>query len=227
MSEPKMSRFCINCGAAVASGARFCAACGAPADTEATRVAARVPFEPPRSVTPIESPRPPAPVEPPRTTPPPHHPRTTDDIERVIFTTRPTLLFIKLGYVAAAFGAVLLVALLSWLSASVSPLISIPVGMALLLIPAVYHLKRNTLSYKLTDSKIEIDRGFISRTTRNIPLTKIQDVTVSTSVLQRLLRFGDIVIENAGEQESQTVLRNIPNPRRHADLLLRELRRWN
>ena len=40
-----------------------------------------------------------------------------------------------------------------------------PVGLrfpsrcALLLIPAFYHIKRNTIRYTLTDSKIEIDRA--------------------------------------------------------------------
>ena len=41
--------------------------------------------------------------------------------------------------------------------------------------------------YTLTDSKIEIDYGLIARTTRNILLPKIQDVTVSASIPQRIL----------------------------------------
>jgi uncharacterized membrane protein YdbT with pleckstrin-like domain len=109
----------------------------------------------------------------------------------------------------------------------ISPYLSIPLALALLLIPAYKHLMRNTLLYTLTDSKIEMDRGLISRTTRNIPLRNIQDVTVTTSVPQRLLRFGDLVIDNASETGGTTVLHNIPDPRRHADLLLRELRRWH
>jgi uncharacterized membrane protein YdbT with pleckstrin-like domain len=102
----------------------------------------------------------------------------------------------------------------------------VPLGLALLLIPAFYHVKRNTVRYTLTDSKIEIDTGFISRTTRNIPLRNIQDVTVSASIPQRILGFGNLIIDNASETGGTTVLRNINDPRHHADLLLRELRRW-
>jgi uncharacterized membrane protein YdbT with pleckstrin-like domain len=80
--------------------------------------------------------------------------------------------------------------------------------------------------YTLTDSKIEIDTGFISQTTRNLPLRNIQDVTVKTTVFQRLCGFGDLVIDNANETGGPTVLDNIPEPRRHMDMLLRELRRW-
>jgi len=95
----------------------------------------------------------------------------------------------------------------------------------LLLIPGYYHLRRNMVRYTLTDSKIEIDTGLVARTTRNIPLSKIQDVTVSASIPQRLLGFGDLIIDNASELGGSTVLRNITKPRQHADLLLRELRR--
>ena len=74
------------------------------------------------------------------------------------------------------------------------------------------------------DSKIEIDYGLIARTTRNIPLAKIQDVTVSASIPQRILGFGDVVVDNASELGGTTILHNIDDPRHYADLLLRELR---
>ena len=119
------------------------------------------------------------------------------------------------------------IALLAWQPWVRVPFyVSLPLALALLLLPACKHLKRNTVSYTLTDSKIEIDQGLVSRTTRNIPLRNIQDVTVRATVFQRLLRFGDLVVDNASETGGTTVLHNIPDPRRHADLLLRELRRW-
>lgn len=219
---------CHNCGAALTQSARFCAACGAPADSEQTRYAAdfaseetRVAAPRPRAVQPI-------PVEPLQTPAPARREQLTDTEEKVIFKVRPTLLFIKIGYALAALGAVLLVALLAWQPwVPISPYVSIPLALALLLIPAYKHLMRNTILYTLTDAKIEMDRGLVSRTTRNIPLRNIQDVTVTTTIPQRLMRFGDVVIDNASEAGGSTVLHNIPDPRRHADLLLRELRRWH
>jgi uncharacterized membrane protein YdbT with pleckstrin-like domain len=83
------------------------------------------------------------------------------------------------------------------------------------------------IRYTLTDSKMEIDTGLIARTTRNIPLSKIQDVTVSASIPQRLLGFGDLIVDNASEMGGTIVLHNINKPRHYADLLLRELRRWH
>ena len=148
-----------------------------------------------------------------------------DDLERTIFTVRPTLIFVKLGYLLAVLGGIALVFLLALIP--VSPFISIALALALLLIPAYFHIRRNMIRYTLTDSKIEIDTGLIARTTRNIPLSKIQDVTVSASIPQRVLGFGDLIVDNASELGGTTVLHNINKPRHYADLLLRELRRWH
>ena len=78
-----------------------------------------------------------------------------------------------------------------------------------------------------TDSKIEIDEGFISQKTRNIPLRTIQDVMVSSSIPQRMLGYGNLVIENATEEGDQIVLKNINSPRRYADILLKQMRLLN
>jgi membrane protein YdbS with pleckstrin-like domain len=204
---------CTNCGTYIATGQRYCAGCGAPAvDPEATRIQ-RPQFNSPPAPQFAPTPAPIARAD------------ESSEIEHTIFTTRPTLLFVKVGYAMAMLGAILLVILLSGFT-SVPWWISVPLGLALLLIPAFYHVKRNTLRYTLTDSKIEIDQGFISRTTRNIPLRNIQDVTVSATIPQRILGFGNLIIDNASETGGTTVLRNINDPRHYADLLLRELRRW-
>jgi membrane protein YdbS with pleckstrin-like domain len=193
---------CSNCGSYIAPGVRFCSGCGTPAnDPEVTRVVraeSRVPMR---------------------------ADNLNDDLEQIIFTVRPTLIFIRAGYALAVIGAIALVFLLALID--VPAYISIPLALALLLIPAYYHLRRNMVRYTLTDSKIEIDTGLIARTTRNIPLSKIQDVTVSASIPQRILGFGDLIVDNASELGGTTILHNISNPRHYADLLLRELRRWH
>lgn len=191
---------CSNCGSYVPPGVNFCSNCGSPAvDAEATRIVRAQPGVPARN-------------------------SQSDELEHVIFTVRPTMIFIKLGYALAVVAGIGLVILLGLLS--VPWYISIPLALAVLLIPAYYHVRRNMVRYTLTDSKIEIDTGLIARTTRNIPLSKIQDVTVAASIPQRLLGFGDVIVDNASEMGGTTVLHNISNPRHYADLLLRELRRW-
>ena len=190
---------CPKCRARISTGALFCVACGAPVNAEMTRTAVRAQPSP--------------------------HPcdKVTNEVERVIFVKRPTLLFVVVTYTAAALAATLLTALSAYvgLPAFVSLLLALP----FLLVAVLRHLKRNAVRYTLTNSKIEIAQGILVRTTRSIPLPSVQNVTVSTTILQRLLGFGDLVIDDASAGGGATILRNIPDPRRHADLLLRELRR--
>jgi uncharacterized membrane protein YdbT with pleckstrin-like domain len=195
--------FCIKCGSEVKEGAEFCAKCGfSVGDEEATRVA--LPSNKPAFFA-------------------------SGELEETrIFSIRPTAIFIHAGYVLAVLFGIGLVAVLAMFGLPASLWwLSVLVGFSPLLIPAYHHLLRNMVLYTLTDSKIEIDSGFISRTTRNIPLGKIQDVTVNASVMQRLLGFGDLVIENAGETTGSIVLKNISSPRHYADLLLKQLRQFN
>jgi uncharacterized membrane protein YdbT with pleckstrin-like domain len=145
-------------------------------------------------------------------------------VETPIFSITPTLLFVKVGYVVAALAAVLLVAAV----AAFTPLpvwIAIVIGLMLFLVPAYFHFKQKLVRYTLTESQLEIDEGFIARKTRNIPLSRIQDVTVSSSMVQRLLGFGDLMIDNASDEGGRIALRNINTPKLRADQLLKEMRK--
>jgi membrane protein YdbS with pleckstrin-like domain len=190
---------CPSCGAYVAPSVRFCSNCGAAVDSEATRIARLQSHA-------VEM-------------------GADHDLEHTVFTVRPTMIFIKAGYALAVIAGIALVFLLAWLGVPAS--ISIPLALALLLIPGYYHMRRNMIRYTVTDATLQIDTGLIARTTKNIPLSKIQDVTVSASIPQRMMGFGDIIIDNASEMGGSIVMHNISSPRHYADLLLRELRRWH
>jgi Predicted membrane protein len=151
-----------------------------------------------------------------------------DDAENQIFSVRPTLLFVKIGYGLAVLGAFLLVFLLYYISSlagvDIPAWLYVLLGLSLLLIPAYFHFRRNIVRYTLTDSKVEIDEGFIFQNSRSVPLRSIQDVSVSSTVWQRMLGYGDLVIDNASEDDGKIVLKNISSPKKHADLLLKQMR---
>lgn len=141
-----------------------------------------------------------------------------------IFSITPTLKFVKAGYAAAVIAAFLFVALMGVVLPGVGWLIAVGIGLLFLGVPAFFHLRQKLVRYTLTDTTIEIDRGLISRSTQNVPLRRVQDITVSSTFLQRLLGFGDIVVDNASETGGKVILDNIDSPRKYADLLLEQMR---
>jgi len=197
--------FCIKCGAKNSLEAIYCQKCGALLEAEEqTRIARSIKIE--KNDTPV-----------------------SDETEREIFSITPTLMFVKIGYGLAVLGGLLIVALMAAIYniIKIPTSISVLAGLALLLIPAFYHLRHKIVRYTLTDSKIEIDEGLISKTTRSVPLHTIQEVTVSASMAQRMLGFGNLIIENAGENDSRIVLKNINSPKKYMDVLLKQMRRLN
>jgi len=188
--------FCNKCGKQNADDALYCNKCGLLLEPEdETRVVRRSPAAAPSA-----------------------------DDEAAIFAIGPTLKFVKLGYGLAVLGGILLVVLLSLLT-PIPTWISVIVALMLLLVPAYFHLTQRLVKYTLMDTRIEIDSGLVSRTTRNIPINRIQDVTISSGIYQRLLNFGDLVIDNASEDGGKVVIKNIDSPRKYADLLLGQMRR--
>jgi membrane protein YdbS with pleckstrin-like domain len=80
-------------------------------------------------------------------------------------------------------------------------------------------------NYVLTTERIVVRRGMIARTGTEIPLEQVTNVLYSQTVLERLLRYGDVVLEAAGS-EGRSELHDIPDPEgfQHEVYVARELR---
>jgi uncharacterized membrane protein YdbT with pleckstrin-like domain len=66
-------------------------------------------------------------------------------------------------------------------------------------------------SYVLTTERIIVRAGMIARTGTEIPLENINNVLFSQKVIERLLGYGDVLVESAG-QTGQSRLMDIPDP---------------
>ena len=68
-----------------------------------------------------------------------------------------------------------------------------------------------TTSYIVTDRRIITRVGVVARTGRDMPISRINDVTFQHSgILERILGCGTLVVESAGER-GQLVLRDVPH----------------
>lgn len=66
-------------------------------------------------------------------------------------------------------------------------------------------------SFVLTSDRLITRHGIIAKHSREIPLERINDVTFSQSVIERVLGAGDLLVESAGER-GQTRIENVRKP---------------
>jgi len=74
---------------------------------------------------------------------------------------------------------------------------------------AVPLLRWRTTSYELTNRRLRLRFGILTRTGRDFPLIRISDVSFEQGLLDRLLGCGRLVVESPGEH-GQLVLTEIP-----------------
>ena len=88
------------------------------------------------------------------------------------------------------------------------------VAVVLLLIVVLRPVLRwKTTTYELTTGRLRVREGILTRRGRDIPLTRISDVSFTRSLLDRLVGAGRLVVESPGEH-GQIVLTDIPQVER-------------
>jgi len=66
-----------------------------------------------------------------------------------------------------------------------------------------------TTHFVITDRRVLVRTGIFARTGRDIPLSRINDITFSHTFVERLLGCGTLVVESAGER-GQVTLSEVP-----------------
>jgi len=87
------------------------------------------------------------------------------------------------------------------------------------LVPIRRHISRQLVKMTIAGDKLRYEMGLLSKTTRNIQLSKIQDVRVDQSLGQRIMGVGDISIETSGET-SRLEMDNLDRPQAIADEII-------
>ena len=146
--------------------------------------------------------------------------------EQLIFREHPSWrailgLYLKGILLALAIGA--LIALVSYVAddeinwAWTSLAIAVIVVLTLL----VGYVKRVVVTYTVTDRRLNIRRGVISRTSQESRLDRVQSITTSQSFLERLFGVGTVVFDTAEGEEDEMRFTGL----RHPDRIVRALDR--
>jgi membrane protein YdbS with pleckstrin-like domain len=96
-------------------------------------------------------------------------------------------------------------------------LLALPALVALYLVSR--HIRRRMVKLTILEDRLRYEAGFLSKTTRTMELTKVQDVRVDQTVGQRMLNIGNLSLETAGES-SRIVMPSVDRPHEAADRIL-------
>lgn len=144
--------------------------------------------------------------------------------EQVLFCAHPSFDRIAIGYMIAA--------LLSLFASAAIGSFGGPFRLVLLAtavlfaVPIYRHIRRNHITYTLTNIELEIEYGVLYRTVRSVPLRSIRDVATRASLFKRLIGVGDVIIDS-GALAGRIRLRSVRRPRELANLILSQLQRWD
>ncbi|HWH43864.1 MAG TPA: PH domain-containing protein [Thermoleophilaceae bacterium] len=90
--------------------------------------------------------------------------------------------------------------------------IAAAVLVALALMVVIGLVKRIATTYTITNRRLHIRRGIISRRVQETRLDRVQNVNTNQSALQRLLRVGDVDFDTAGGDDFEFAFKGVANP---------------
>lgn len=141
-------------------------------------------------------------------------------MQNTSFQVRPSTMLIKARYALALMltGVVLYY---YWTAKKNKPYwlagLVLPAGVAIS--AASRHVRTRFNTLELAGDRLKLEVGMASKTSRSVPLAKVQDVTVSQSLGQRMLGIGDVSVVTAGEGGSLT-MPDVNDPKSVAEKIL-------
>ena len=138
--------------------------------------------------------------------------------EHVIFDGHPswrgTLSFYARGLLVALVGGGI-AALVTVIGSGFSAGTTIAVFAALLALTILAgFLYRMTTTYTITNQRLTIRRGILARHVQETRVERVQNVNTNQSVIDRLLRVGQVDFDTAGSDDSDFTFRGVANPAR-------------
>lgn len=131
--------------------------------------------------------------------------------EQVIFQGHPSWrsilgFYLKGILVAALAGAV--AALLGADDGTVFLIVLVAIGLAVL----IGFVKRVATTYTITDRRLNIKRGIVSREVQETRLERVQNVNYRQSIYQRAMRIGEVDFDTAANDEYDFVFSGVADP---------------
>jgi uncharacterized membrane protein YdbT with pleckstrin-like domain len=130
--------------------------------------------------------------------------------ERVLFEGHPSWRAILGFYLKGLLVAVILGVIAKLASGSGTAFLVILVVLALTVL--IGFVKRVATTYTITDRRLNIKRGIVSKVVQETRLERVQNVNYSQSVYQRLMQIGDVDFDTAASDDYNFIFAGVANP---------------
>jgi uncharacterized membrane protein YdbT with pleckstrin-like domain len=130
--------------------------------------------------------------------------------ERVIFEGHPSWRAILGFYLKGLLIAVILGVIAKLASGSGTAFLVILVVLALTVL--IGFVKRVATIYTITDRRLNIKRGIVSKEVQETRLERVQNVNYSQSAYQRLMQIGDVDFDTAAGDDYNFIFAGVADP---------------
>ncbi len=134
--------------------------------------------------------------------------------EHIIFEGHPSWRAILTFYIKGLLGA-LVIGVIGWLAGSVGLGILIAAGLFVVVV-IVGFIKRIATTYSITNQRLRIRRGLISRNVQETRVDRIQNVNTEQGVLERILLVGTVDYDTAGTDDADFSFVGVGHPEKVA-----------
>ncbi len=137
--------------------------------------------------------------------------------EEIFFHGHPSWRSLALFYakgLAAALVAGVIVGLVTRISAKHVQVgwVIVAVLVVFLVLALIGQIRRIQTTYSITNQRLTIQTGILSRDVHQTRLERIQNVNSSQSFFERVLRIGTVEFDTAGETQFDFAFRGVGNP---------------
>lgn len=130
--------------------------------------------------------------------------------ERVLFEGHPSWRAILGFYLKGVVVAVILGVIAKLVSGNGTAFLVILVVLALTVL--IGFVKRVATTYTITDRRLNIKRGIVSKEVQETRLERVQNVNYRQSVYQRLMQIGDVDFDTAATDDYNFVFVGVADP---------------
>ena len=132
--------------------------------------------------------------------------------EEIVFEGRPVWRAILSFYVTGLIGAIVIGVIVGLLASTALGVVVWLVLFALVVL--VGFIRRVSTRYTITNQRLRIERGLLSKHVQQTRIERVQNVNTSQTFVSRVLRVGTVDFDTAGTDDSDFTFVGVGSPHR-------------